>query len=104
MNNPNQPQPLVSPTAYIHRSFGEWCEENMSNPQEILMMLIFRFLQINPEQRVNEVRHMKADFTKFAGTADFDGLQKIIDDGVNQVELALLDYLEEGWETQETEI
>jgi len=102
--NQQQPTPLVSPTAYIHRTFGEWCEENMSNPQEVLMLLLYKFLEVNPEQRINEVRHMKADFTKFADSANFEGLQKTIDDGVNEIELALLTYLETGWEVQDTEI
>ncbi|MCK5557289.1 MAG: hypothetical protein KAJ01_02855 [Candidatus Hydrogenedentes bacterium] len=104
MSQQPQPTPLVSPTAYIHRTFGEWCEENVLNPQEILMLLLYKFLQTCPEQRINDVRHMKHAFTQFADSGDFEGLQKTIDDGVKEIELSLLTSLEKQWENQAVEI
>ncbi len=99
-----QPQPLVSPTGYVHEEFGKWCEENVLNPNEVMQLLLFQFLQVNPEQRVNDIRHMKADFSKFADCANFEDLQKVINDGVTDVQLALLTWLETGWDVQPTEI
>lgn len=92
-----QGQPLVSPQAYIQQQFGEACEELGVNPQETVLLCLFKFLQITPEDRGVHVAALKTDFNRFAGSADFEALQKTIDESINKVELQLYDALAATW-------
>jgi len=97
----SEQQPLVSPQAYIQQQFGSACEELGVNPQETVLLCLFDFLKITPEDRGLFVANLKKEFNDFAAAGDFEGLQKSIDDVVNQVELQLYDALADHWADKE---
>ncbi len=99
-NQPQQPQPLVSPEAYVSAQFGEACQEISANPQEVFQLLLFSFLQITPEERGAHHRGLKHDFNIFAGAVDFKSLEATIDEQIKQAELGLYDALSGFWERQ----
>ncbi len=92
-----QGQPLVSPQAYIQQQFGEACEELGVNPQETVLLCLFDFLTVSPEDRGVLVAELKKSFNKFAEAGDFEELQKTIDETVNKVELQMYDALAANW-------
>ena len=65
-NQQQQPQPLVSPEAYLSTQFGEACQEIGANPQEVFNMLLFSFMKITPEERGDRFLALKKDFNVFA--------------------------------------
>ncbi len=93
----SQQQPLVSPQAYIQQQFGEACEELGLQPQETVLLCLFDFLTITPEERGVEIAQLKKAFNKFCEAGDFEELQKTIDESVNKVELQMYDALAANW-------
>lgn len=93
-----QEQPLVSPQAYVNAQFGQACQEIGIQPQEVVLLTIFQFLQTTPEDRGVKIAKLKKQFNEFAAAGDFEKLQKTIDDTVNEVQLQLSDALSLFWE------
>ncbi len=99
MSNQNQqPQPLVSPEAYIGTQFGEACQEIGAQPQEVFTMLLFSFMKITPEERGDRFLSLKKDFNVFADAVDFKALEATIDEQIKKAELGLYDSLAGFWE------
>ena len=100
MSNPQeQPQPLVSPEAYINTQFGEVCQEISAPPRDVLLMLLFSFLAITPEERGGYFRKLKKEFNVFADAVNWKALEATIDEKVNAAELGLYDALAKHWES-----
>ena len=93
-----QPQPLVSPEAYVSEQFGEACQEIGANPQEVFNMLLFSFMKITPEERGDRFLELKKDFNTFASAVDFKALQETIDEQIKRAELGMYDSLSGFWE------
>lgn len=93
MADQQQPQPLVSPTAYISGQFEEACQDISANPQEVFQMLLFSFVTMKPESRGKFFRDLRTDFNTFAGTVDLGAVEKTITDTIAAAELKLHDSL-----------
>jgi len=104
MSNGQPPQPLVSPATYVSKEFGEACQEISANPQEVFTLLLFQFLLTTPEMRGSKFRALKKQFNEFAEATDFKALEEGINKTIAEAELSLTDWLQKGWDVQETEI
>ena len=97
----NAPPTLVSPQQYIQNQFALACEELGVNPQETVLLVLFDFLRITPEDRGLYVAELKKAFNKYAEAGDFEALEKTVTDAINTVELQLYDSLTGFWEDQD---
>lgn len=96
-NQQQQPQPLVSPEAYISEEFGKACQEIGAQPQDVFNMLLFSFMKITPEERGERFLSLKKDFNTFADAVDFKALEATIDEQIKKAELGMYDSLSLFW-------
>ena len=93
----------LNPTNYINKLFGEACQEIGQQPQEVVGLLLFQFLQITPEDRGTLMAELKKDFNSFTAVADFDAVIKNINEHIDEAELNLYDWLAQVWVDSEEE-
>ncbi len=83
----------LSPVNYINKVFGETCQELSMVPQEVVGLLLFEFLQVEPEERGVLIARLKTRFNEFSAEADFDEVLKTINGAIDEAELKLTDWL-----------
>lgn len=96
-------EPNLSPVNYLNKVYGQMCQEVSLSPQEVMNLLMFQFMQIEPEQRELVLNDLKMDFRKFSQAADFEGVLEIINDAINKEELNLYNWLQHAQDFPEGE-
>lgn len=83
----------LSPMNYLSKTFGETCQDLGLNPQEVMNLLVFKFLQTPAEGRSGGLARLRTQFNTFADQADFDEVLETINGAINKAELKLHDWL-----------
>lgn len=83
----------LSPMNYLSKIFGETCTDLGLNPQEVMNLLVFEFIQRPAEGRGKRLSQLRVQFNEFAGEADFDAVLETINGAINAAELQLYNWL-----------
>lgn len=83
----------LSPMNYLSKTFGETCTDLGLNPQEVMNLLVFKFMQSPAEGRSGRLARLRTQFNTFADQADFEAVLETINGAINTAELALHDWL-----------
>ncbi len=94
----------LSPMNYINKVFGEACQDMGLNPQEVMNLLLFAFIQTPTGGRVRRLSQMRVLFNEFNEVADFDEVLTTINGAIEGAELKLYDWLLERSETFEAQV
>ena len=83
----------LSPVNYLSKVFGQTCQDVGLSPQDVMNLLLFQFMQIQPERREVILNSLKMDFRKFSQAADFKGCLDTINGAIDKEELKLYNWL-----------
>ncbi len=97
MSNPQQSNAVVSPVAYVQTQYQEACQELGVDANTLVLMLVFDFLKIKPEDRDVKALELKRQFNDFTASCNMEEVQKEIDAVVSVAEDMLHNKLSEGW-------
>lgn len=88
----------LSPMNYLSKTFGEVCQDLGLNPQEVMNLLVFAFLQTPEEGRLKRMGQLKVLYNEFSKEADFKQVLETINGAIETAELKLHDWLLERTE------
>lgn len=83
----------MSPMNYLQKTFGDVCQDLGLNPQEVMNLLVFAFLQTPEEGRHLRLSQLRVLYNEFNEVGDFDKVLETITGAIEGSELKLYNWL-----------